>query len=158
MGCHPKSWGWIIPGERKRSNYLRGEGLAAGLAYIYVGIDRAAVLVDFEVQVGASGSAAAAHESDHLSFFDNIARANKKQLAVCIARENIVAMIDLDEPAITLSVTSESHYAIGCRHNRCAGLAGEIYPLMHTAGARDRIDSHTEIRRYVAAQYGLGTE
>merc|ERR1712023_421428 len=66
-------------------------------------IDRTAIDADFEVQVGAGGTAGAAHGADHGAGVDLFTDMGLEAGKVRIARHETIAVADLDAVAVAMT-------------------------------------------------------
>ena len=113
-------------------------------------IDLPAVLEHFEVHVGSGRAARGAHEGQRIAAGNRAAHADRQALIVAVARDQPVAMADLDEVAVTGLLAGERDDARGYRDDVRALGAGEIDALVERLVTRERILALTEIRGDVA--------
>ena len=126
--------------------------LSAGAVDVGRRVDDAAVLVDFEVDVGAGGAASIARQGDDLALLDDVAGFDQELFVVGVEGFVTVAVIDIDHLAVALFFPGIGDDAGGHRLDVDAGAAGgEIDAGVPRQFAGEGIDAASEGRGYPAA-------
>src|SRR5690606_23256560 len=157
--------GGFVLGAKKRSVRARrrprdasGRGATAGVRraratrrLLDVGhrIDRLAVAQHLEVQVGPGRAPGVAEPRDDLAALHGVADGDEIRRVVRVAGHVAVAVIDLDELAVTLTRPGPDHDARADRQHLAALAAGKVDPLVERAAAGERIGPLAEARRDV---------
>src|SRR5690606_41480053 len=105
---------------------LASEGLLGALADE---VDRVALLAlvqDFEVQVRSCGAAGVTHQRDGLAFLHFVADSYEGFGIVRVAGCVAIAVVDLDEFAISVTLGRPGNYAVSDGENFGARLACEV--------------------------------
>ena len=93
-------------------------------------VDRLAVTMDLEMHVRPSRPAGRAHQRDGLALRHLVTDSYEVDLIVAIARYVAVAMLDLDQVAVTITITRPGYDAIAHSNDFRSMLAGKIDAFM----------------------------
>src|SRR5690606_6772107 len=108
-----------------------------------------AVAQHLEVQVGPGRAPGVAEPRDDLAALHGVADGDEIRRVVRVAGHVAVAVIDLDELAVTLTRPGPDHDARADRQLLAALAAGKVDPLVERAAAGERIGPLAEARRDV---------
>src|SRR5438309_1570306 len=109
-------------------------------------VDRAAVLSDFEMDVGAGRQTRRADPADELALADDFADPRGDAAHVAVAALNAAAVRELDLLAVAAVPPSLQYPAIGRGEDRSTGGGGEVDSGMEALVAEDRVEAVAEAR------------
>ena len=111
-----------------------------GAMHVAGGIDGAAMLVHFEVYMGAGGAAAGAHQGNRLPLAHEIAGLDQIFLIVGVACHQPIAVGDFHHLAVAAVVPAgKGNYPCGNGYHIGAGLARKVDTVMGSALAGERV-------------------
>ena len=118
----------------------------AGAVNISRGIDDSTVFIDFEMYVRACGSATAAHQTNDITFADDIASFNFELGVMTIKCFVATAMIDLNHIAVSETLARPSHNTPSDGNDISAFLTSEVHASMPSFFTMKRVCTITVSR------------
>src|SRR3546814_5012110 len=99
------------------------------------------------MQVAAGRPSGRSHQRNRLMLADGLAGPHEQARQMGIARAKTLAMVDLDHLAIASSGPGKGNKTAGRRKDGRADRSRNVEPVMHPAGAKDRVAAIAEMRR-----------
>src|SRR5688572_21798506 len=101
---------------------------------------RGAAIAHFEMQMRPGGAAGRAHLAQLAAALHHFALFHEQLLLVRVARDQIVAMVDVHHVAVLRVNAGENHDAVGCGHDGRAPVGQKIDAFVHGPLPGERID------------------
>ena len=131
----------------------RGINLSTGAMDIGRGIDHTTVFEYFEVNVGAGGTATAAHFTYDLAFLDYVAHLDQQLLVMTVSAREPATMIDFNHLAVAAAWTGVDYHAGSDGDNVRTVFSSEINTIVPGQSAIDRVGSSTIPGRHPSLLY-----
>ena len=104
----------------------------------------------FEVQMRAGRTAGGTDISNMLATSHDVADLHQQARSMRITGNHVIAMVDFHHIPVLRMEFSHCHHTASSRHDRRTDRRSKVYPLMHRAATRERIEATAEGRSVVA--------